>query len=70
MKKKPRRSAMLFLFLVFKPGLHDHQARHHEGPRGGPDNEKQKAPNLPKGLGQIQSNKGLFHRRNNDARHP
>ena len=61
---------MLFLVSSFKTGLHDHQARHQEGPCGGPDNEKQKAPNLPKGLGQIQSNKGLFHRRNNDACHP
>ena len=68
MLKKPQRSAILFL--VFKPGLHDHQARHHGGPRGGPDNEKQKASGLPKGLGQIQSNKGLFHIRDNDARHP
>ena len=42
---------MLFLFLVFKPVLHDHQARHQEG-------------------GQIQSNKGVFHGRDNEAREP
>ena len=58
------------LFLVFKQGLHDYQERHHGGPRRGPDNEKQKASGLPKGPRQIQSNKGLFHRRDNDARHP
>ena len=39
-----------------------HQARHQEGPQGGPDGQKRKAQSALSTMGQLRRNQGLFHK--------